>query len=56
MLNKGSYRRSWEWKLEWYRQNGFILGKNLFTTEDDAAGGLDQTEITRVAREVELLT
>ena len=32
MLDKESYRRSWEWKLEWYGQNGYRLGENLFTT------------------------
>ena len=49
MLDKESYRASWEWKLEWYTENDFVLGKNLFTTEDDPAGGLDQGELTRVA-------
>ena len=55
MLDKESYRKSWEWKLEWYRQNGHTLGKNLFTTEDDASGGLDQGELTRVAHDIEVL-
>jgi hypothetical protein len=55
MLNKESYRRSWDWKLEWYGQNGYHFGENLFTTEDDQSGGLDQTEITRVAQEIDRL-
>jgi len=55
MLNKESYRRSWDWKLEWYGQNGYHLGENLFTTEDDQSGGLDQSEITRVAQEIDRL-
>lgn len=55
MLDKESYRRSWEWKLEWYTQNGFVVDENLFTTEDDPAGGLDQGELTSVAREIEKL-
>jgi hypothetical protein len=49
MLSKRSYRQSWEWKLQWYEDNGYILGENLFTTRDDEGGGLDQTEITKVA-------
>jgi ATP-dependent exoDNAse (exonuclease V) alpha subunit len=49
MLSKRSYRESWEWKLQWYADNGYELGKNLFTTEDQPDGGLDQTEITKVA-------
>jgi hypothetical protein len=53
MLDKESYRRSWEWKLEWYERNGYHLGENLFTTEDDPSGGLDQTKITQVAQEIE---
>lgn len=55
MLDKESYRRSWEWKLEWYKQNGYQLGENLFTTEDGPDGALDQTAITAVAEEVERL-
>jgi hypothetical protein len=55
MLDKESYRKSWEWKLEWYSQNGFAVGKNLFTTEDDLAGGLDQAQLTEVAREIDIL-
>lgn len=55
MLDKESYRRSWDWKLEWYGQNGYRLGENLFTTEDDKSGGLNQTEITRVAQEIDNL-
>ena len=53
MLDKESYRQSWEWKLNWYDQNGYRPGENLFTTQDDESGGLDQTEITRVAQEID---
>jgi hypothetical protein len=55
MLDKESYRASWDWKLEWYGQNGFRPGENLFTTEDDAGGGLDQGQLTTVAREIDAL-
>jgi ATP-dependent exoDNAse (exonuclease V) alpha subunit len=55
MLDKESYRRSWEWKLEWYEQNGYRLGERLFTTQDDPAGGLDQTKITQVAQQIDEL-
>jgi hypothetical protein len=55
MLDKQSYRDSWAWKLDWYSQNGFKLGEDLFTTEDDVAGGLDQTAITKVAQEIDSL-
>jgi len=54
MLDKASYRRSWEWKREWYERNGFVPGESLFTTEDDAAGGLDQDQLTRIAKLIEV--
>jgi hypothetical protein len=52
MLSKRSYQQSWEWKLQWYAENGFELGTNLFTTEDNRDGGLDQTAITEVAERI----
>lgn len=52
MLGKKSYRESWEWKLQWYADNGFEIGKNLFTTEDAPDGGLDQQSITSTAETV----
>jgi hypothetical protein len=55
MLNKKSYLESWEWKLTWYEKNGFVLGENLFTTEDDPSGGLDQGRLTKVAKEIDEL-
>lgn len=55
MLGKKSYRESWEWKLAWYEKNGFVLGENLFTTEDDPSGGLDQGQLTKVAKEIDEL-
>jgi hypothetical protein len=53
MLGKESYRKSWEWKLEWYAVNGFVVGENLFTTEDDSSGGLDQAQLTKTAQEID---
>lgn len=32
MMDRDDYRRGWEWKKEWYKQNGYTEGKNLFTT------------------------
>jgi hypothetical protein len=55
MLDKESYREAWEGKFAWYQANGFVLGETLFTTRDDERGGLDQTAITAVAREIEEL-
>ena len=38
-LNRDDYRRGWEWKKEWYAKNGYTLGNNLFTTQEDERGG-----------------
>jgi len=55
MLGRSDYRRGWEWKKEWYRKNGYVLGENLFTTEDDERGGLDSEVVRRTANRVEEL-
>lgn len=52
MLNRDDYRQGWEWKRDWYAQNRFLLGKNLFTTEDDEVGGLDSEKIRNVAKNI----
>jgi ATP-dependent exoDNAse (exonuclease V) alpha subunit len=49
MMSRDDYRRGWEWKRKWYEQNGFRLGENLFTTQDDERGGLDSRPIEQVA-------
>ncbi len=55
MMARDDYRRSWEWKEDWYLQNGFREGENLFTTQDDERGGLDSTELRKVADTVRQL-
>lgn len=34
MLDQTKYREGWEWKRQWYAQNGFREGKNLFTSTE----------------------
>jgi hypothetical protein len=41
MLSHPDYRESWQAKREWYQANGFVEGRNLFTTANDERGGLD---------------
>jgi ATP-dependent exoDNAse (exonuclease V) alpha subunit len=53
MLSRSDYRASWEWKLAWYQENGYFLGDNLFTTEDDVRGGLDASTVRKVAGEIQ---
>lgn len=48
MLKLPNYRKRWEEKLKLYGENDFILGKNLFTTEDKEDGGISTPEILAV--------
>jgi len=54
-MSRASYKRGWEWKLNWYKQNGFELGKNLFTTEDNDKGGLDMRPIVKTVGRLKAL-
>jgi hypothetical protein len=47
MLDRPDYRRAWEWKREWYHQNGFNEGENLFTTTEGP--GMDMGSVENVA-------
>ncbi len=55
MLVRDDYRKGWEWKKEWYARNGYVLGRNLFTTQDDERGGLDSQSIREVAEAIKKL-
>jgi len=55
MLSRPDYKAGWEWKRKWYADNGFIEGKNLFTTEDDEKGGLDSKKIRATAEAIKKL-
>ena len=43
LLDQPGFRKAWESKREWYRQNGFIEGSNLFTTTEGP--GLDMKAV-----------
>lgn len=55
MMTRDDYRRDWERKREWYEKNGFVIGENLFTTEDDEHGGLDSKAVRKVAERIQSL-
>jgi hypothetical protein len=55
MMSREDYKRGWEWKRNWYDKNGFTLGVNLFTTADDVRGGLDSTDVRKVADNIRAL-
>ncbi len=46
MLHKPSYKEEWEQKKQFYERNGFTIGDNLFTTDEDANGAIDSEKIS----------
>jgi ATP-dependent exoDNAse (exonuclease V) alpha subunit len=61
MLNKASYRRKWEQKLQWYKENGIIprgtgAGESpsgtLIITKDGANGSISSAEIEALVDEL----
>lgn len=55
MMHDEEYIRGWKWKLEWYRQNGFVIGQNLFVTEERRGQGLSMDYLQGVAQKVKAL-
>jgi hypothetical protein len=55
MLSRDDYRQGWEWKKDWYAKNGFVLGQNLFATQDDERCGLDSQQVRAVAGAIKQL-
>lgn len=55
LLDRESYRLSWEWKKAWYKDNGFEEGKNLFTSTEGPEQGLDAGKLEETARHIEEL-
>ena len=53
MLDRADYRQGWEWKKHWYDRNGYKLGENLFTSQEDERGGLDSSALSKVALEIQ---
>ncbi|QOZ36992.1 ATP-dependent RecD-like DNA helicase [Bradyrhizobium sp. CCBAU 53421] len=40
-LDQAKYREGWEWKQQWYLQNGFKEGNNLFTSTEEQIRDID---------------
>ncbi|HEV2682714.1 MAG TPA: AAA family ATPase [Rhodanobacter sp.] len=55
MLSRPDYRRGWEWKREWYARNGFVEGKTLFMSTEDAESGLDSARLRETAEIIRTL-
>ena len=54
MMDREDYRQKWDWKLGWYARNGFVLGANVFTSQDDDRGGLDSQALTETAEQIKV--
>ncbi len=52
MLKLPNYKKRWEEKLKLYEENGFIMGENLFITEDKEDGGISTPEILAVINKI----
>lgn len=55
MMDNADYVRGWRWKQDWYAQNGFVLDKTLFTTEERSGRGLDMERLRAVAATIKNL-
>jgi hypothetical protein len=55
MMHDDEYVRGWNWKLEWYRQNGFVLDQNLFVSEERRGQGLNMDHLRGVAEKIKEL-
>lgn len=51
MMDDPDYQKSWLWKKNWYLENGYELGRNLFVTEETGAG-LDTAKLLEVVRRI----
>ena len=49
MLDRPDYKRGWEWKRHWYKRNGFVEGKTLFTSTEGGGQGLDSAKLRATA-------
>ena len=55
MLSRPDYKRGWDWKREWYSRNGFVEGKTLFISTEDAKNGLDSARLKETANAIKTL-
>lgn len=53
MMSLPSYKADWEKKLQFYKDNGYKLDDNLFTTTESEKGGIDSLAIEVVIRKIE---
>jgi len=42
------YLEGHQWKMQWYADNGFVVGSNLFVTEEKSTSGIDSNSFDSV--------
>lgn len=47
-MDDPQYVKGHEWKMQWYADNGFNVGKNLFLTQETLESGIDSTSLDSV--------
>lgn len=55
MMDDEEYVRGWKWKLEWFKENGYVLNQNLFVTEERRGQGLRMDALQSVAGKIKAL-
>ncbi len=55
MMHDEEYVRGWKWKEEWYQKNGFVLGQNLFVSEERRGEGLKMDVLRGIAEQIKAL-
>ncbi len=53
MLHVFDYKQHWEEKKQSYQENGYVIGENLFTTEDKEDGSISTPEILKVIEKIQ---
>lgn len=52
-MDDPQYLKGHEWKMNWYEQNGFVNGENLFVTEETLASGIDSSQLEKTLETIQ---
>lgn len=53
MMHDEEYAQGWRWKREWYEKNGYVVGENLFVSEERKGQGLDKEALRAIAAKIQ---
>jgi len=54
-MDDPQYVKGHNWKINWYAENGFSEGENLFLTKESLDSGIDSSELERVLKQIDEL-